>query len=142
MLDLSKAITMGSTTPGTGSTGNGGNSTEGQGGNEAVPASSSSEARSSRDMMLIAHGTLRSLVFKEKLLTVADSLFHSKAIFGSLALLILVPSAILIARWLRGAKWFPSHAALNFVAALFIIIAFALGVDSKRGGHFNDSHTK
>ncbi|GAA6007570.1 hypothetical protein JCM10207_006390 [Rhodosporidiobolus poonsookiae] len=75
-------------------------------------------SRSSRDKMLIAHATL-----------------------GSLALALITPAAVLLARLGRSIRWFPSHAALNSLSLLLIIIAFALGV-SQAGGSFDDFHKR
>lgn len=76
-------------------------------------------ARTSRDMILIAH-----------------------AVIASLGLLLFTPAAILIARYLRAHSWFPMHAALQLLASACLIAAFALGYVTVRGRHFYDSHTR
>jgi hypothetical protein len=49
-------------------------------------------------------------------------------IFGVLTFLVLVPAAILVARFGRGAfKWFPHHRNIQIVSSIFLIITYALG---------------
>ncbi|KAI5478611.1 hypothetical protein MNV49_004753 [Pseudohyphozyma bogoriensis] len=80
---------------------------------------SSSAGRSKRDMYLIAH-----------------------AVLGSLGLLLFSPLAILLARFLRRRTWFPMHAGINLLAAVCVVIAFAIGVSHTRGKDFDDTHTR
>ncbi|GAA5906461.1 hypothetical protein JCM6882_004442 [Rhodosporidiobolus microsporus] len=95
-----------------------GDESSGGGSGGVVSGSSSGTARSTNDKKLIAHATL-----------------------GSLALLLFTPLAILSARLGRGRKWFPSHIGLNMTAVVFIVIAFALGVNVA-GGQFDDFHKR
>lgn len=57
-----------------------------------------------------------------------DRLIIAHSVFASIAVLILIPSALIIARFLRGNPiWFKAHSLLNATAAVFIIIVFSLG---------------
>lgn len=57
-----------------------------------------------------------------------DKLIIAHAVFASIAVLILIPSALIIARYLRGNPiWFKAHSVLNATATVFIIIVFSLG---------------
>jgi len=69
--------------------------------------------------------------------TYHDKLIIAHAVFASLAALFVVPSAILMARYLRGSpSWYRLHSGLNLVTAIFIIIVFALGTRAVgSGGH-------
>ncbi|ORY88319.1 hypothetical protein BCR35DRAFT_289209 [Leucosporidium creatinivorum] len=61
---------------------------------------------------------------------------------ASLALVLFAPIAVLLARFLRGSTWYPSHAALNALAGILVLVAFALGVHSVRGEHFDGTHQR
>ncbi|KAK4703774.1 hypothetical protein P7C70_g2437, partial [Phenoliferia sp. Uapishka_3] len=113
-LDLSIPITLSAATA-TGSSAAGASSTGG-----AAPAGIITKvpSRSTRDMYLIAH-----------------------AVIGTLGLLLFTPAAILLSRFLRSSTWFPAHAALNGLAAVLVVIAFALGT-SQAFINFKDTHTK
>lgn len=57
------------------------------------------------------------------------------AVFGSLAGLVLIPAAVLIARLRRQSSWWCKvHILLNAIAVLFIILAFGLGMGSVSTG--------
>lgn len=64
------------------------------------------------------------------------------AVCASLALVLFAPIAVLLARFFRGSTWYPSHVALNSLAAILVVVAFALGVHSARGEHFDDTHRR
>ncbi|GAA5829876.1 hypothetical protein JCM11251_007917 [Rhodosporidiobolus azoricus] len=98
-----------------GSDGTDGSSADG--GKSAV-SGGSGQGRTSRDKALIAHATL-----------------------GSVALVILTPSAILVARLGRNKHWFPFHAALNILSVVLVIVAFGIGC-KEGGGGFVDFHMR
>ncbi|BGP24052.1 proteophosphoglycan ppg4 [Rhodotorula toruloides] len=69
-----------------------------------------------------------------------DKILIAHAVFGTLAIVLLTPTALLIARIGRGKRWFAGHATLNGLFVVFIIIAFALGVTVVEGEFGQDFH--
>ena len=70
-----------------------------------------------------------------------DMKIIAHAVFASLAFLIVMPLAIIIARFFRHTTWFPAHAALQVISLVFVVIAFALAVNVSTE-HFYDTHTR
>ena len=70
-----------------------------------------------------------------------DMKIIAHAVFASLAFLIVMPLAIIIARFFRHTTWFPAHAALQITSAVFVVIAFALAVNVS-SEHFYNTHTR
>lgn len=89
-----------------------------------------------RRKIFIAHGVLSRAPHVESR---TDHLARAAAL-GSLAFAIVVPLAILVARFGRERfAWLPPHAALQILAASMIIATFALAV-SQTGNSFDDLH--
>ncbi|SCZ96807.1 BZ3500_MvSof-1268-A1-R1_Chr4-1g06740 [Microbotryum saponariae] len=76
-----------------------------------------SSGRTKHDMILIAHG-----------------------VTAGLATMILMPSAILIARYFRTTRWFPLHVAFNSLAVILMIVAFGTAVYVTGGGFSDATH--
>ncbi|KAM0786890.1 hypothetical protein ACM66B_002314 [Microbotryomycetes sp. NB124-2] len=113
-LDLSQPLQLAASNSPSGSpTATGDNS-----GPSSVPTSGG-EGRTKRDMYIIAH-----------------------AVLGSLALMLLTPLAIIVARFLRGTAWYPFHAGLNMLSAAMIVACFGLGVYVTGDDHFQDTHQR
>jgi hypothetical protein len=105
--------------------------------------SASTQGRSKRDIYLIAHGaSFCSRKASVRARSRADSSCFATGVCGSLAMILFAPFAILVARFFRASRWFPAHAALNILAALLVVVAFALGVYATGTPHFTDTHTK
>lgn len=91
------------------------------------------------DKMAIAHGKISSnpiydlyFTYQHKLSFLSLS-FYLTAICGSLASLIVIPTAILIARnrnklHSNSLNWFKLHSSLNYLGAILLVITFVLGV--------------
>ncbi|BGP31420.1 Deoxycytidine monophosphate (dCMP) deaminase [Rhodotorula toruloides] len=69
-----------------------------------------------------------------------DKILIAHAVFGTLAIVLLTPAALLIARIGRSKRWFPGHTTLNGLSVVFVIIAFALGVTVVEGEFGQDFH--
>ncbi|SCV69608.1 BQ2448_2628 [Microbotryum intermedium] len=78
---------------------------------------SESTGRTKHDMILIAH-----------------------AVTAGLATMILMPGAILIARYFRATRWFPLHVALNSLTVILMIIAIGTAVYVTGGGFGDATH--
>jgi len=75
-----------------------------------------------------------------------DKLIIVHATFAGLAVMILVPAAIIFTRFLRlgrrtATSWFSTHSTLQFLALICIVIVFATGVSAVRGGGHGSQFT-
>ncbi|KDE08177.1 hypothetical protein MVLG_01656 [Microbotryum lychnidis-dioicae p1A1 Lamole] len=122
-LDLSQAVTIPATGASATKPAAGGATTTGAGPqqtsntNAGGGLASESSGRTKHDMILIAH-----------------------AVTASLATMILMPGAILIARYFRTTRWFPLHVAFNSLAVILIIVAFGTAVYVTGGGFGDATH--
>lgn len=73
--------------------------------------------RTRRDMLLVAHASIVSLAF-----------------------LVVIPSAILIARFFRHSKWFVWHASINSLAAVMVIVGTAIAFTQYRAPLGTNQH--
>ncbi|KAK4052788.1 hypothetical protein OIV83_002075 [Microbotryomycetes sp. JL201] len=118
-LDLSQPLQLAASGSPSGSTtasGSNPSASAGSDNSNSVPTSGGT-GRTKRDMYIIAH-----------------------AVLGSLALMLMTPLAIMIARFLRGSAWYPFHAGLNMLAAAMVIASFGIGVYVTGDNHFEDTH--
>lgn len=103
-------------------------------------STSSGSGKGSHRNILIAHGEWLALKGPGRQRRLTSCVFFCSAVLGSVALVILSPLAVLIARFGRDRMaWFPAHWVLNLVSAILIIITFALGTYAT-GNEFNDTH--
>lgn len=50
--------------------------------------------------------------------------------------------AVLIARFFRGSAWYPSHAALNYLSGVLLIVGVALAIHTISAHHFEETHQR
>ncbi|GAA6058663.1 hypothetical protein JCM10212_004074 [Sporobolomyces blumeae] len=69
-----------------------------------------------------------------------DKVLIAHAVIGSVAVMLVVPFGVLLARFGRAHSWYPAHRAIQIAAALLMVTSAIIGITQNMDGGGADDH--